>query len=195
MSPHSARSSPRRPSWPDTTALESHESTGDSVIELKSLLPIARNASATSYTYSETSESVSDRQQEFTSKPAVFASTSTCQVSLQKPMFEAARSRQLSLTHHLGLQGADNHTQHQEQVQKHLSLQQRVKAMLACEPLLLATIFGVLLGILAGSLIRLGKPSSKAIDLIGKPIVKHALLKGQPVPICHVPCGSHLLCN
>ena len=40
--------------------------------------------------------------------------------------------------------------------------------MLASEPLLLATIFGVLLGILAGSLLRLGKLSSKTIDLIGK---------------------------
>lgn len=57
----------------------------------------------------------------------------------------------------------------QQQVQKQPSLHQRVKAMLAHEPLLLATIFGVLLGILAGSLIRLGKPSSKATDLIGTP--------------------------
>ena len=51
---------------------------------------------------------------------------------------------------------------------KQFSMHKKMKAMLAYEPLLLATILGVLLGILAGSLIRLGKPSSKAIDLLGK---------------------------
>ena len=179
MSPH-----PARPLQPDLTTVESYEPTGDSVLEMKSLLPFARNASAASYTYSDSSESVSDRPQEDTPKAAESASSSTCQVSFQNATLRQAALSDSPDRNGL-LQDDENHAQVEEQVQKRFSFQRRVTALLACEPLLLATIFGVVLGVLAGSLIRLGKPSSKAIDLVGKHMTKDGKVKGQPVFICY----------
>lgn len=47
------------------------------------------------------------------------------------------------------------------------SLPARFKALVLHEPLLAATVLGVFLGILLGSCIRLARPTSNAIDLIG----------------------------
>ena len=43
----------------------------------------------------------------------------------------------------------------------------RLRRLFLHEPLLTATIFGVVMGILLGSTVRLATPSSKAIDLVG----------------------------
>ena len=69
---------------------------------------------------------------------------------------------------HLLLQDTFCDIEGQQQPPTGMSVRQKLARLVAHEPLLSATIFGVMLGILAGSLIRLGKPSSKAIDLIGE---------------------------
>ncbi|KAL3151463.1 hypothetical protein ABBQ38_012464 [Trebouxia sp. C0009 RCD-2024] len=147
MSPRSAGSSPSGPFQQEpgahATAAEPIGTSVDSGFEVESLLPFGRTTSGATYTYSESLESRSDPPED-SLNPELVASTPAYQDDA-------------------GGAGLQQH------VQKESTLHQKVKGMLACEPLLLATIFGVLLGILAGSLIRLGKPSSKAIDLIGFP--------------------------
>lgn len=102
---------PARPLQPDLTTVESFEPTGDSVLEMKGLLPFDRNASAASYTYSDSSESVSDRPQEDTPKAADFASSSTCHVS----SLTLRSGRQLSAIHLTRMACCRMNTMHKSQ--------------------------------------------------------------------------------
>lgn len=173
MSPRSAGSSPSGPFQQEpgahATAAEPIGTSVDSGFEVESLLPFGRTTSGATYTYSESLESRSDPPED-SLNPELVASTPAYQVTLDSTCticFSGHPDQRVldwvSLQDDAGGAGLQQH------VQKESTLHQKVKGMLACEPLLLATIFGVLLGILAGSLIRLGKPSSKAIDLIGMP--------------------------
>ena len=76
----------------------------------------------------------------------------------------------------------------QQQTQTKHSTRHKLVKLVAHEPLLSATIFGVLLGVLAGSLIRLGKPSSKAIDLVGRSWWNMAELKRCYMSCCLLQC-------
>ena len=84
MSPRLAGSSPKRllQQHPEAhaTASESIGTSGDSGFEIESLLPFGRNTSGATYTYTESSESLSDPPED-TPDPALFVSTPSYQVS------------------------------------------------------------------------------------------------------------------
>lgn len=153
------------------TAAESIGTSGHGEFEVESLLPFGRTTSGATCTYSDSLESRGDPPED-SGHTALFASTSAYQVTsdIACCIFCYSGHPDQRVLDWVSLQDDAGSAEPQQHAQKQFdTLHQKVKGMLACEPLLLATIFGVLLGILAGSLIRLGKPSSKAIDLIGVP--------------------------
>lgn len=169
MRPRSTSSLPvaEEPSDPLST-VASHNG---QALETECLLPLASSTSV-SYTDSDSSESVSIGPSG--QDPLV---AQTVQQQRQDSNFIFPPASALS---ELGLDitkqerrdgsGVQQLAQHLQQPKHKRSLRSRLKAMVMHEPLLSATILGVLLGILLGSLIRLARPSRQAIDLIGKHI-------------------------
>lgn len=134
-------------------------------LETESLLPLATSTSV-SYTDSDSSESVSVGP----SGQDPLVAQSFHQQSQDSNFISPPASALSELGLDLTKQGSRNGLGDRQLPQpkhKH-SLRSRLKAMVMHEPLLSATILGVLLGILLGSLIRLARPSRQAIDLIGK---------------------------
>ncbi|KAA6416516.1 MAG: dicarboxylate amino acid cation sodium transporter [Trebouxia sp. A1-2] len=168
MRPRSTSSLPvaEEPSDPLST-VASHNG---QALETECLLPLASSTSV-SYTDSDSSESVSIGPSG--QDPLV---AQTVQQQRQDSNFIFPPASALS---ELGLDitkqerrdgsGVQQLAQHLQQPKHKRSLRSRLKAMVMHEPLLSATILGVLLGILLGSLIRLARPSRQAIDLIGFP--------------------------
>ncbi len=143
--------------------LTSHSS---QALETESLLPLATSTSV-SYTDSDSSESVSIGPSG--QDPLVAQSFRQQRQDNNFISPPASALVGLDITKEESRDGlGDLQLPQQLQRPKHKrSLRNRLKAMVMHEPLLTATILGVLLGILLGSLIRLSRPSRQAIDLIG----------------------------
>ncbi len=138
-------------------------------LETESLLPLAPSTSV-SYTDSDSSESVSIGP---SGQDLLIAQSFHHQrqdSNFISPPASALVELGLDITKQGSRNGlSDRQLPQQLQQPNHKrSLRSRLKAMVMHEPLLSATILGVLLGILLGSLIRLARPSRQAIDLIGK---------------------------
>ncbi len=167
MHPRSTSSLPdaEEPSDPLST-VTSHSG---QALETECLLPLASSTSV-SYTDSDSSESVSigpSGQDPLIAQPFHQQRQDSNFIS---PPASALSELGLYITKQESRDGlGDQQLPQQLQQPKHKhSLRSRFKAMVMHEPLLSATILGVLLGILLGSLIRLARPSRQAIDLIGK---------------------------
>ena len=138
-------------------------------LETESLLPLAPSTSV-SYTDSDSSESVSIGPSGQDPLVAQLFHQQRQDSNFISPPASALSELGLDITKQgsrNGLGGRQLPQQPQQPKHKR-SLRSRLKAMVMHEPLLSATILGVLLGILLGSLIRLARPSTQAIDLIGK---------------------------
>lgn len=163
MSPRSTSSSPvlaQQRQLSDPLAASPRSVHDDALLETEHLLPLATSTSV-SYSDSDSSESVSidpSEPEASVAHPSHHIHQSPHSVLQPASIgfcLEAPESRD-GLDHQSTQQPTPNH-----------SLRKRLKRMMLHEPLLTATILGVLLGILSGSLIRLSRPSSKATDLIG----------------------------
>jgi len=149
--------------------LSSITSNSGQALETESLLPLATSTSV-SYTDSDSSESVSTGPSGQDSLVAQSFHQQRQDCKFISPPDSVLSELGLDMTKQGSQDGlGDQQLPQQLQQPKHKrSLRSRLKAVVMHEPLLSATILGVLLGILLGSVIRLARPSKQAIDLIGK---------------------------
>ena len=174
----SASADPAHDELPGSHGADGTETPTSTPSELESLLPLVTHASASSIEDDSSFTESSSRQPE--SGPSTAAADRQvwrrlCPLILCVS-FSGYNCLHCCITSHFTCMSLQDHTDDQgSQESPHNrnrheggTILQKLISMALHEPLLTATIAGVLLGVLFGSLIRLSRPSSKAVDLIGK---------------------------